>query len=84
MEDMLCKHFGKPYPYTTTAISLGFCGNQMQIFQKIKKQQLLNTTGNVQLNKSSEKLTLYQSTIYQDLSKHYTRKLEPDEVPSAR
>ena len=36
----------------------------------------------IQLNKNSEKLALYQNTIDQDLSKHYIRKLEPDEIPS--
>ena len=36
----------------------------------------------IQLNKNSEKLALYQNTIGQDLSKHYIRKLEPDEIPS--
>ena len=35
-----------------------------------------------QLNKNSEKLALYQNTIDHDLSKHYIRKLEPDEIPS--
>ena len=36
----------------------------------------------IQLNKNSEKLALYQNTIDQDLSKHYIRKLEPDEILS--
>ena len=36
----------------------------------------------LQLNKNSEKVALYQNTIDQDLSKHYIRKLEPDEIPS--
>ena len=34
------------------------------------------------INKNSEKLALYQNTIDQDFSKHFIRKLEPDEIPS--
>ena len=37
-----------------------------------------------QLNKNSEKLAFYQDAIDQDLSKHYIRKVEPDEIPSTR
>ena len=35
-----------------------------------------------QLNKNSDKLALYHNTIDQDLSKHYIKKIEPDEIPS--
>ncbi|XP_063710184.1 uncharacterized protein LOC134838697 [Symsagittifera roscoffensis] len=35
-----------------------------------------------QPNENSEKLALCENTIDQDLSKHYMRKLEPDEIPS--
>ena len=35
-----------------------------------------------QLQKNSKKLPLYQDTFDKDLSKHYIKKIKPDEIPS--